>query len=662
MPARASFPRLFSPVRLGPREARNRVMRLPTNSGMAERNRPSEAMTAYHVDLARGGVGTIVTEAFAVHAASTRSDRLVALFDRDAVSALARFAAAVQDEGALLIAQMVHGGRQHHATRGVPTVWGPSAIACSYSGGVPHPMSRDDIEEVIEGFVQSAVNARDAGFAGVEIHGAQGFLIQQFASPLSNQRDDEYGGPLENRMRFGLEVIRRVRAIVGPDMIVGYRLGLDEYVPGGLSAEDGRRIGAMVAATGAIDYLSLSQGNFASIEMHLPDRHFAPAAFTDLHASIRPHVGDMPLVTSGKIGKPEQAEAILASGQADLIGLSRALTADPAWPAKAQRGDTRAIRPCIACNECWAAITNGERLRCVVNPALGLEPPLQASRTGTTTRIVVVGGGPAGLEAARVAAKDGAQVSLWETRETLGGKLRDTAALPHQAEFGWLADYLAEQAVQAGVAIRTGTAATVESILAEEPDAVVVATGATGVVPRLPSDGSVPCSAEVAVELPSADPSRTVVIYDAEGYNWGGAVAEHVAGLGHPVTLVTRFFEPLRSLPTVTRIATLRELDRLGVTWRANREPVRIERGAVILRDRLSGREERIEAGLALIFAGSQQPADELGLALRDRGIRLAVIGDAFAPRRISDALADARSAVDRMLQGKPAPKAAVRA
>ena len=643
-----AFPLLFSPVRLGPRVAPNRIMRLPTNSGMAERSRPTEAMIAYQVALARGGAGTIVTEACAVHAASTRGDKLLALFDRDTLPALTRLAQAVQAEGTLLIAQLVHGGRQHHATRITPTTWAPSAVACPYSGGVPHPMSADEIEEVIAGFALSAAHAREAGFAGVEIHGAQGYLIQQFASPLSNRRDDAYGGSLENRMRFALSVVDAVRDAAGADMVVGYRLGLEEFVPGGLTAEDARQIAAMLTATGKLDYLSASQGSFASIEMHLPDRHFAPGAFTPSHAALRPAIGDIPLVTCGRITDPRQAEAILASGDAQLIGLSRALTADAEWPAKARRGALRDIRPCIACNDCWAAITNGERLRCVVNPSLA-QPDLPTPSAPTRPMfLVVVGGGPAGLEAARQAALSGAQVILWEASATLGGRLREAGTLPHQQELALLADHLAHAARAAGAVLCTGMRASLETILLARPGAVILATGASTPAPALPGDGSVACHEDIAA-LPPPDPARVVLVHDEDGHNAAAAIAEGVAALGHRVVLTTRFFEPLRGLPTVSRILALRELARLGAATRSNVEPVRISAGAVVLRDRITAQESSIEAA-ALLRVGATQPDDTLRQALAEQGIRHAVIGDAFAPRRIADALGDAARAVRALL------------
>ena len=269
-------------------------MRLPTISNLGEKSSVSDAMVAHVARISRGGVGTVVTEGMAVHASSVRGDKLVAAFRPEAVPGLRRLGEAVHAGGALCIAQLLHGGRQHHSSRGLPLLWAPSPVACDYSGGVAHEITREEIGDLIQGFVSAASHVMQAGFDGVEVHGAQGYLLQQFMSPLSNRREDEFGGGFENRMRFPMLVLAAVRTAVGPSGIVGYRLGVEEFSDGGLTLDDACRAAEMLSATGQIDYFSLSQGNFTSIEQHLPDRHQAPGAFTDLHATVKRHVGEFP--------------------------------------------------------------------------------------------------------------------------------------------------------------------------------------------------------------------------------------------------------------------------------------------------------------------------------------------------------------------------------
>ncbi len=638
------FPRLFEPIRIGGKSARNRVMRLGTVSNLAEGGQVGERLIAHYRAVARGGAAIVVTEAFRVHESNAGSGVLI--YRPDAVPGLRRLGEAVRAEGALVIAQLNHGGRQHHG-HGVPTLWAPSAIACPYSGGVPHEMTREEIHDVTDGFVRSAAHAREAGFDGVEIHGAQGHLIQEFVSPFSNRRTDEYGGSPENRLRFPREIIRRVRETAGRDFIVGYRMGVEEFTPGGITLEDSARIARVLARDGLLDYLSLSQGNFASIERHLPDRHFPPAAFVDLHARIKAEVGALPVVTCGRIERPEQAEAILESGKADLIGLCRTLIVDPEWPRKARAGRADEIRYCIVCNQCWAWVTDGKPLHCVANPVAGREltwSPLE--RAETPRRVVVAGGGPAGLEAARVAAARGHHVVILEESDALGGKMRIAREVPHHEEIGRLLDFLVRQVERLGVKVRTNTEATAATITAERPDVVIAATGAIPIAPDVPGDDSVPVSTSAGAPLVGMLPGEHVVVVDEDGYYWAAAVMETVVGQGKKVTLVTRFFEPLRELPAVSRITALRGLDRHGVSLRPRTYVDRIETGAVVLKNCGTGREERIADASAVIWVGPQAAKSALAGELRAAGIAdVHVIGDAFAPRRLADAIEEGHRA-----------------
>ena len=273
-----------------------------------------------------------------------------------------------------------------------------------------------------------------AGLDGVEVHGAQGYLLQQFMSPLSNRREDEFGGSFENRMRFPCWSSPPCAPPLVHPALSATGSASKNFRTGGLTLDDACRAAEMLSATGQIDYFSLSQGNFTSIEQHLPDRHQAPGAFTDLHATVKRHVGRIPTVTCGRFIDAAMAEQTLADDKADIIGMSRALTADPDWPRKSAGELSGDIIPCIACNQCWVSSMTGEKIRCVVNPSVGSE--LTAARPAAATRrhVLVVGGGPAGLEAARTAAERGARVTLMEAGDRLGGRLLAAADLPFQRE------------------------------------------------------------------------------------------------------------------------------------------------------------------------------------------------------------------------------------
>lgn len=645
----AAYPHLFKPIQLGGIEAKNRVMRVATTSNLADRNRVGERLYEFYRTLAKGGVGTIVTEALRVSNQEAYGAGALVVHDRASLEGLRRLSDTCHAEGALLIGQLNHGGRQHLSSRVIPHSVAPSAVACPRSGGVPHALSTREVREMVETFIMCAVHCIEAGMDGVEIHGAQGHLIQQFVSPFSNRRDDEYGGSLEKRLEFPRQIIEGVRRRLGRGPIVGYRLGVEEFTEGGLTIEQTLETARRLTAEGHLHYLSLSQGNFNTIETHLPDRHWPILAFRDLHARFKAVANGVAVVSSTRIQGPEQAESVLATGEADMIGMCRALLVDPDWPNKARRGKAEDIRRCIACNQCWGWISGGEPIACATNPTAGREYQWKKLVPAESPRhVVVVGGGPAGLEAARVAALRGHRVTLLEAGDELGGRLSHVHEVPNHAEMRNLFDFLIPQVEKAGVAVKMGTRGTVESILAEEPDDIIVATGATAQVPEIGGDGSVPVlTGDDSVALAGRD-GRNVVMMDEDGYYWSAAMAESLAASGKRLTIATRFFEVFREIPMVSRIATLREMDRHGAELKPNMFVARTSNGGVVLRHYLTGREEVVEDVAAIVWVGAARANGSLADDLRDAGVektRIRVVGDAYSPRRLPQALVEAHAA-----------------
>jgi 2,4-dienoyl-CoA reductase-like NADH-dependent reductase (Old Yellow Enzyme family) len=489
-----SYPHLFSPIALRGREASNRIMRVSTTSQLAERNRVTDRMVGFYRTIARGGAGVIVTEAMGVHpgsagiAVSGQSSGGVSLsiYDRNVIGGLRVMVDAIHRENVLLIGQVNHPGRQHLGVA-VPLMWAPSAIACPRSGGVPHEMSTAEVEEMIECYIQGAVNLVEAGFDGIELHGAQGHLGQQFMSPYSNQRSDRFGGSAENRMCFARTTLRGIRERVGGDIIVGYRMAVAEFVPNGLTVDDAVRVGQSLVADGLVDYLSLSQGTFTTLDRAISDRHYPPGAFVDLQAKVKQGVTGVPVVGCTRIRTPDLAERIIAEGLADMVGISRAITADPEWPLKAKEGRANRIRLCIGCNQCW---NPGGAIVCTVNPRVGRESMFDSAPAAKQKlRVVVVGGGPAGLEAASSAASRGHDVVLFDRGEQLGGKLRYAADVPTFHEHGDALNFLLGEVQRRHVTVHTGVDASVKTIMAQAPDVVIVATGASAGAPAVPGDG-----------------------------------------------------------------------------------------------------------------------------------------------------------------------------
>jgi 2,4-dienoyl-CoA reductase-like NADH-dependent reductase (Old Yellow Enzyme family) len=650
----ASFPHLFAPLTIGPLRLVNRVMQLATTNNLDDHGRVGADLIAFYVERAKGGVGIIVSEGLAAHGARAETPATslgrgrIAAHSQETLAGLTDLAGAVHEHGVPIIGQIYHGGRQHHSDA-VPMLWGPSAVPDPHSGGVPHAMTIDEIRSMITGFADAAAMLRSAGFDGVEVHAAQGHLIQEFFSPFSNVRTDEYGGSFANRIRFVTEVLDAVRRRCGPGFVVGLRMGAEELSPNGIDESMAVEFAEHIAGLGLLDYLSVTVGNFNSIEIHTPDRHHARMEFTHYAAAVRRVVGGLPVVTCGRIVEPAAADELIARGEADLVGLCRPLLADAEWAGKARDGRAEEIRLCISCNQCWGTIIMERPVNCIQNAATGRE---LSWGIGTLTpvrepkRVVVVGAGPAGLEAARVAAVRGHRVLLLEARDAVGGSVNLAASIPGHEEIRYVVDYLRAAVDRAGVEVRTGVHVDADAVLAESPDAVIVAAGA---VPRrdgLGDTGAIPVHTSHDIASRAVDlAGRRVVLFDEDGYYQACEVAELIGSTAASLTLVTQFWEVGREIPATSRVTTLRALDKLGVTLVPTTWFGGVDGPDVVLEHCLSGRLSRVERVDAIVHVGLSASRAELGDALRGRVTELAVIGDAYMPRRIADAVLEGHRA-----------------
>jgi NADPH-dependent 2,4-dienoyl-CoA reductase/sulfur reductase-like enzyme len=519
----------------------------------------------------------------------------------------------------------------------------PSAVDSELSSETPHALAADEIAEIVSAFAAAATRVRDGGLDGVELHGGHGNLIQQFLSPLTNRRDDGYGGLHENRLRFALEVARAVRAAVGPDFVVGLRLSAEEDHPGGLTLDDTRTIAPAIIEAGRLNYVNVTSGS--DLTAWSQAHHYAPMYMPSGHMrrlarGIR-EVVSVPVICVGRVVDPREAEAILQTGDADLVGMTRALIADRDLPEKARRGDFDGIRYCVGINDgCLGRLYRGVHITCVQDPRSGRELEHDVlSPAAVSRRVVVVGGGIAGLEAGRVAALRGHQVVLIERQPVLGGQVALARRAPGRGDLGGVVDYLVRELNRLRVEVRCGVEATAESVLTFKPDAVVVATGSEARLPDLECcQGNCLTARDVLAGQSVGD---SVVVFDTKGDMVGLSTADLLAERGHKVTVVTSRRYPGSQIELMTeRVLRQRLLDK-GVVFIVDTEVVRLIERGVVIRHLVTGCETMLHNIETVVTACGSEANDALYHALRERApeLPLHLIGDAMAPRHIEGAI-----------------------
>lgn len=652
------YPTLFSPQQIGPLVARNRVWMTAHGTQLVKDHNFTDAHIGYYAERAKGGVGVITMEAMAVHPTTQPYEGKIFAFDEAVVPQYRKISAAVRAHGTLLLGQLWHRGRQTDSLTSRLPVWAPSPVPGAVYREIPHQMTLEEIEEIIEGYVVSARHCVSGGLDGVEVHGAaHGYLLGQFLSPATNHRTDRYGGSFENRLRILREIVQRVREVVPRDRILGIRMnGDDGDVEGGLRPDGWAAIARAIADAEDIDYISVSQGTYLNRMLIYPATPEVPGYQVEATATVKAAVPEIPVVVVGRILTPEMAEWILASGKADMIGMSRQLIADPEWPRKALEERDDDIRPCVGANWCMAAIVKTP-LACVHNPAVGREATLGMGTlepAPTPRRVAVVGGGPAGLRAALTAAWRGHRVTLFEQAKALGGQIRWLAKADSYRELGGIVDWLEHQLAKTDVDVRLGSPATSGDLLGEGFDAFVVATGS---MPR--TDGWTalhPLRWAGGTGVPGTDQwnvftakdvlgdevevPRSCLVLDDIGERHAVVVAEYLAERGHPVEIVTRLSHVAPGLAASRDIgSTHTRLRRMGVVFTPNHEIAAIEEDRVSLRD-VHTKElvERDGVDAVVLVTGNRAEDSVLG-ELRAAGADVVGIGDCLAPRRIFNAV-----------------------
>ena len=533
----------------------------------------TERMLRYYEERAKGGAGLVTIEATSVDPTGNSFSRGLSIADDARLPGLTDLARRVKRHGARISIQLQHGGRAalpQFSGHAVPLV---SAIpgVTPYDNSVI--LSEEEIARLVECWGKAAIRAREAGFDAVEIHGAHGYLINQFMSPLTNLREDAYGGSFENRMRFPLEVLRAVRKQVGPDFPILFRYSMEEFMPGGIDMEQAVRI-AKVMADNGVDMLNVSIGIGESVEYIIPPASVPDGWNADRAAAIKRAVGSrIPVAVVGRICNRKTAENIIASGKADLVAMGRALLADPFLPAKLAEGRDDEILTCIGCNEgCTGMLNECRPISCALNPRTGYEDDYPMTQADAPKAVVVIGGGPAGCEAALTAAQRGHKVVLFEATSTLGGLANIAALPPGKGVFATLGTYFSAMLPRAGVDVRLNTKADADAVRALHPDHVIVATGGTPIVPRFCADSPVVLAQDILTGAAQAG-SRVLVI---GGGLVGSETAEFLADKGREVTVVELRDGIALDMEYKTRQMLMPKLAALGVVCLTETEVLEI--------------------------------------------------------------------------------------
>jgi 2,4-dienoyl-CoA reductase-like NADH-dependent reductase (Old Yellow Enzyme family)/thioredoxin reductase len=649
-----SFPYLFSPIELSGLRLKNRIVHAAISTRYADNGLVTDSLINYHTNRARGGTAMIVSEPLNVLARHTNPQR-VNVFSSEGEDGLQRWVEAVERHDCRLLGQIQDPGRGLHIPGRNANAIGPSALPDDLSWTVPHALTTSEVERMVEEFTLSSRILKRAGFSGVEISAGHGHLIHQFLSAQANHREDKYGGDIEARARFLTELISAIRAECGTQFIIGVKLPGEDGVRGGIDLTQAHAITRLIHRTAAVDYLTYCWGAHANtLHLHLPDHNGPPAPYSQKIHDLASSAPGVAVGALGFITKPDQAESIIRDNIADLVMLGRPLIADPAWALKTREGRTGQIRYCVSNNSCWGVIVAGRGIRCDNNPRIGTQTeadwrPAQARKR---KRIVVVGGGIAGMEAAWVAAARGHAVTVFAASTETGGKIRLHAALPGGRGLSNIYEYQRLSAARFGVQLELGKSAALIDVVALEPDTVILAAGSTMRRPDFlqPMNGTFSNLREAVANFLSNPERRkgTAVIYDQDHTAMTYAAAQYLNDRFDRVVLVTPRERIASDESLVNRQGINRRFNRDRIEIITYSEPLSTSRfsdGNIICGNIYNGDETVIDDVEMFTYSTSRVPNDRLAAPLRGRGIELHVVGDCFAPRSVLNAVTEGHRA-----------------
>ncbi|WP_409285881.1 FAD-dependent oxidoreductase [Pseudomonas protegens] len=638
----SAFPHLFAPLQIRGKRLKNRIMSSGHDTSMPTDNLVNEQLIAYHRARAEGGVGLIVLQVAGVHDSARYTSHVLMATDDACIDGYRRLAETCHAHGTVVLSQIFHPGREimESADGLLAVAYAPSAVPNERFRVMPRALDQDMIDEIIQGYADAARRLHQAGLDGVELVASHGYLPAQFINPRVNRRTDGYNGELEQRLRFIREILGAMRASTDQDFIIGLRISADERDPEGLTEDES--LAAVQLLQGQLDYVHIVAGTSASLggAVHIVPPMAVEAAYLAREAGTFKAKLSIPLFVTGRINQPQEAEAIIAKGQADVCGMTRALICDPQMPNKSDSGRSEDVRACIACNQaCIGHFHKGLPISCIQHPETGRELLYgQPKPSARGKRILVVGGGPAGMKAAAVAAQRGHHVTLYEASAQLGGQIQLAQLLPRRSEFGGASTNLQREMQLAGVEVVRNTRVDRALIERENPDHVIIATGAQPYWPNFERGGDLQVVDAWQVLRDEVQLGRSVVVADWRCDWIGPGIAERLVRAGHQVQLAVNGTHCGESLPLYVRDQLAGELHKLAIPIIPYARLYGCDDSTVYLQHTASGEPMLLENVDSLVLCQGHQSVDDLGQQLKGL-VPFQRIGDCLAPRTVEEAI-----------------------